>query len=431
MFSVFGLLTEFIILFCLKPLNEMIEVPVIVLFIFFESFFIFLDIKMNPRLYYVRIPLMIGYVWRLFFLFYNSYGEEIFKLPNGRGDCLMYYANAVSYAEKGIAMRGGIYPQVMGEIFKIVGNSKLYGQYLMLLCAMVSLVMFVYTLHELNVKKSVSYSLVAIIAILPNFAMLSVFFTREALVTMFASIAIYFVVVWMTKGKMIYFLCSFVATLCGSVMHMGIIGIIGGCIILLLFFDTRRQRFRLKTSNVLPTIFLITVFLFLFNNYREVFFQKISNLTSISDIANTRTEGGSTYGMYVGDSSSIGNIILYTIPRICYFLFSPFPWQWRGISDIVAFAFDGMFYLITLCFSIREMFNKKNTNRYLIWGLFVVCICCSFIFGWGVSNSGTAMRHRTKLIICFATLLGTSVGGIKNIWWKKVIGIHLEHQSKK
>ena len=89
--------------------------------------------------------------------------------------------------------------------------------------------------------------------------------------------------------------------------------------------------------------------------YADVLFEKFGRVDSIGDVANTLDYGGSSYAQYVGDSSSIQNMLIYTIPRIGYFLFSPFPWQWRGISDIIAFVFSSMFYMYAVYAAIKNM----------------------------------------------------------------------------
>lgn len=152
-------------------------------------------------------------------------------------------------------------------------------------------------------------------------------------------------------------------------------------------------------------------FLFIFVFYKDLFFQKISglNVNSYADIANMRDVASTSYVQYVGNSNSIWNIIIYTIPRMFYFLFSPMPWQWRGGGDALVFFFDSCFYLIATFSTFKAILKKNHSKRKYIIGVFLALFFATFIFGWGVSNSGTAMRHRTKLVLGFAMLFGMAI----------------------
>ena len=137
----------------------------------------------------------------------------------------------------------------------------------------------------------------------------------------------------------------------------------------------------------------------------------MAGVDDITDIANTLDYGGSSYARYVGNSSSIRNMVIFTIPRIFYFLFSPFPWQWRGFSDIIAFCFSSMFYYVaarSALVNLRFM-SKKDKNKTI--AIIIISISIVFIFAWGVSNTGTAARHRDKLVMLFASLYALGMSG--------------------
>ena len=85
------------------------------------------------------------------------------------------------------------------------------------------------------------------------------------------------------------------------------------------------------------------------------------------------------------------------------FLFSPLPWQWRGFSDILAFLMSPTFYLY-VCVLI--FYRREYLNNIEILAIFIlIAIGASVLFGWGVSNAGTALRHRDKFVFVFLTIL--------------------------
>ena len=131
----------------------------------------------------------------------------------------------------------------------------------------------------------------------------------------------------------------------------------------------------------------------------------MNNIDEISDIATGNGLGGSSYARYVGNSSNPLNMIIYTPLRIVFFLFSPFPWQWRGLSDIIAFVFSSLFFLYTAWCNIRFLRSGEKKNRTLVIALTIVAVCTAFVFAWGVSNTGTACRHRDKMAIIWGFVL--------------------------
>lgn len=73
--------------------------------------------------------------------------------------------------------------------------------------------------------------------------------------------------------------------------------------------------------------------------------------------------------------------------------------------DIFTFMTDSMLYLMTIVYTVknRKLFgDKKVLIVCLIWML----VGAGLIFGIGVSNAGTAVRHRQKLMAIFLVLLG-------------------------
>src|SRR5690554_2768897 len=87
-----------------------------------------------------------------------------------------------------------------------------------------------------------------------------------------------------------------------------------------------------------------------------------------------------------------------------YILFYALYMNWRGGMDIFSFVFDSFLYFITIWF-IWKNWSYFNLQKPLIIGLIVTLIGVAFIFGIGVSNAGTAIRHRQKIIPLILVLL--------------------------
>ena len=78
--------------------------------------------------------------------------------------------------------------------------------------------------------------------------------------------------------------------------------------------------------------------------------------------------------------------------------------NWRGFLDAFTFITDSMLYLITIIYYLKNK-NKLGDKRSLAITLLWMIIGSSLIFGIGVSNAGTAIRHRQKLIPLFLIVL--------------------------
>ena len=88
---------------------------------------------------------------------------------------------------------------------------------------------------------------------------------------------------------------------------------------------------------------------------------------------------------------------------IFFFLASPLPWYWRGINDIIAFLFSAFFYTISIYYSFKAI-KLTSKNKNIIICLLIFAISSAFIYSWGVSNAGTALRHRDKFLPNFILL---------------------------
>ena len=243
-----------------------------------------------------------------------------------------------------------------------------------------------------------------ILCLLPNYALLSSIFLRESLVTFLITASIFLFIKWMRKGDFSLYIFAMLFSVTSCLFHSGCIGISIGYVICLLLYDAYKNELHASINGVVLAIVIAFGMAFMFLNYGDMLLGKFNRVESMQDIANTRVKGGSSYAQYVGNSNNPVNMLIFTIPRIIYFLFSPFPWQWRGVADIIAFFFSGLFYFITIKNAIGHLKSKKQENREIIICLLIVAFFCTFIFAWGVSNTGTASRHRDKMVCLYGII---------------------------
>ena len=417
MISIIVLITEMAFLMIRKALGfDQIYRTIATAFILFFTVAFIYDTEHIKRFSYLRTPLRLGFFFRLFLLFFDLYGQWIMVLPNSGADANVFYGWAENYMREGGWTRT-VFPKVMGFIMRYIGQSRLYMQFLVMLCSVLSICVFAGLLYDLDIAYNVKYRAVAIISILPNFAILSSIFLRESIVTMLLTLSIACFVMWY-KGRPFYWIVlAVVFDLTAAIFHSGAAGLILGYMVVLLLYDRRWRRFHVNIINIIPVAIVGLVITYLYLNYAETFFGKVLSIETLSDIANTTSVGASSYSEYVGNSNSISSMVLYTFPRIFYFLFSPFPWQWRGIRDIIAFLFSSAFYL----WAVKDAWDCircHGKNRNIVIALLIILFCVVFVFAWGVSNTGTAARHREKMVIIFGLVWALSHNGNRDRWVK-------------
>ena len=410
MMSIITLILDVLVLSALPDQGRPVAVVsvMILLFIFTLSF----DLARSEILEEFQKPILVGLLLRILLLYFDLYGRNIYLLPNSGVDSEWFYKQGILAADGLNTVHGAFYT-MLGRIFSVVGDSRLFVQFILMLFSIIAIIMTARTLVELGVDSETRVSTIYLLSLLPNFAILSSLFLRESVVTMFGAISLFYFVKWIVRAKYFYLIPAIVAVLLGSTFHSGIIGMALGYIVVLIIYNPSQKRAVISIKNVVPTIVIAFTLLYLFNNYSELFFGKMLRLTtadSIDEIANVTSGGGSSYAAYVGNSSSVRNMIVYTPLRLVFFLGSPFIWQIRGISDIIAIVFNASFYLFALFRSVNYLRRKENIRKSVVACILIVGIMTAFIFAWGVTNTGTAIRHRDKMAPLYAVLLALTGG---------------------
>lgn len=130
-------------------------------------------------------------------------------------------------------------------------------------------------------------------------------------------------------------------------------------------------------------------------------FSKLQNRDYVSILDNTVSlrvgKGGSGYSAGIRISNSLLSLIVNSILKTVYFLLSPMPWSWRHINDVLVFATSLVMDFCLVKSFIMKKRHFSNITLALLISFFAFCIP----FSLGVSNAGTALRHRTKLFFMF------------------------------
>ena len=80
---------------------------------------------------------------------------------------------------------------------------------------------------------------------------------------------------------------------------------------------------------------------------------------------------------------------------VIYFVLSPFPWDVKNLRHLPG-LFDSLLYVFLTFLIFRNWKNIKNDRA--LKTILIILLFYFFIFGLGVGNFGTAIRHRVKFV---------------------------------
>ncbi len=343
----------------------------------------------------------VSYVLRLGAMLWEIYGRGIYILPHGASDGDGFFASAAAIATDltlvGENLYGGVFSKLMGLVFYITSPERLIGQYINVLLGVSTVVIIYNTLAALGCDRLLIRRTVLLAVFFPQAVILSAVFLREGIITFLLAISCYFFVQWYLTRSPRYVFHTVISVLAASVFHSAAIFPLCGYILMFLLYDHNKRCLHVTTGSMWAVIVFLILTSLLLSDVGNIFvgrFRSIDAVDSVFDQANGRI-GGSAYltGLEI---TSVSQLVLYSPIRMFYFLSSPLPFGWRGFADALVFFTDSMLYLWTMLVTWRNL--KKCADRPLAIGLLIALGVFSIVFGVGVSNAGTAMRHRHKIL---------------------------------
>ncbi|AZN29230.1 hypothetical protein EJO69_02130 [Flaviflexus salsibiostraticola] len=328
--------------------------------------------------------------------------RDFHVLLHSGSDTEGYYASALLVSSDlsllGEPVYGGSFSKLMGLFFYLVGPLRSFAQYTNALMG-VTVLLIAYKLlaEQLELKKSIVNKLMVLGAVMPNWAILSSLFLRESLIALLITVSVAYFVAWLLNGTFSRFFLAVTFALMATVFHSGMIAVAFGYILVASVYQRRHRKFRVGASTLGYLFLLVPAVVFVVWKYPELFLGKFSSLESAEDLIATvnSTRGGSAY-LTSMNAENVGQLIAFAPVRALYFLAAPMPWDWRGLNDAFMAFSDSSFYVGAFYFAFKNR-HLAGGNRTLIASLIVVILVVSMLFGVGVSNTGTALRHRYKV----------------------------------
>jgi hypothetical protein len=242
-----------------------------------------------------------------------------------------------------------------------------------------------------------------IAALYPEFAMLSALTLREVVIHFFLSLAIVALIrYWKYKkvnSLLTFLLYMGIATLFHTAMVLGLAGF--GLAVLIISQEGKKKSVFYKVA-----AFVLVAGGLVFINFTGIGLSKFGGsfdgaIDKFQTLEATEALGNAAYPDWLRMSGGASD--LWKLPiRFVAFLFSPaLPPMVKSASHAIGLI-DALFYLYLAnsIFKNRRTI-KANKSAYVV---VIISMVLALVFSLGVSNFGTAIRHRAKLLPLFLIL---------------------------
>lgn len=340
-----------------------------------------------------------GYFLRIAVMLMDIYGKNYITILHGGSDSESFYRISVMYYQGNYSEYSTWYPYIVKLIYNFFGQNRVAAQYFNTLFWVLLSVIILSVLKQYKINRNTRLIALLLLAFWPNNICLSSLLMRESMILFFNTFSFILLIRWIQSGKVKYIAGSMGALVPSIILHSGAIGLLMAYVIVIILWSPQRAKLCLsvKSGFVLLLALVVTGVLITVPTFRHLFFAYIPDLTLTNIVNRWFASGGSDYLQNIS-VNSFGELFIWTPIRMFYFMFSPLPTDWRGISDIVAFLIDSIPNAVIIIVTIIQWRRKHGIERMILGtGLFSL-FCSMGIFAWGVSNAGTAMRHRDKLI---------------------------------
>lgn len=354
----------------------------------------------------VYIMMLFSLAFKIFLLFWDIYGRDIFILPNSEGDAVAYaqIASSFAFGSRSNLIDFQFFPFYPGQLYKLIGIQPITIQFINVYLSMCSCLMVYKTLRLMKISLQYVEGAMMFACFLPNLMLMSSIYLQEAIIAFTLASSLYYFTRWWVNKRKLDFVLSLVLSILGALLHIG--SMVCAIVFFALYFiiDKRSRKMRLSVSRVFflgIAIFAIIIFL---TTFGDVFLEKTGGEISAESILygiEVREDGGSGYVIGISGLPGWLDIIVNTPIRVFYFVCSPLPWDWKGLSSMIAFFGSALFYIYTVAISVKATkMGSQLKNRVPLWDylfvLIMLLIVAGIMFGWGVSNAGSVLRHREK-----------------------------------
>lgn len=308
------------------------------------------------------------------------------------------------------------YGWIVGLIYRIIGHSPLVPHVLNAFLGTV-VVFLIFKTTRILWNETAAIRAMWVAAVFPSFLHYHSILLREVWVALGFTLSAYFFARYLYNRKSFYnAILSLSSMGLATIFHGGMVAGLAGLLLYffwrfirlwrdLIFKDTGALRGEFMSTNM---VIAISLPLLIYGFAAGVNINKVGDLRRLvqletfveeaTEIAEARLRGGAQYPSFLSLQGA-DDVLLKTVPRTVYLLFSPFPWDVRALVHAIAMI-DSLIYLLLFYYIFARWRLIKRENVHL---MLIILVPLIIAFSIGTSNFGAAMRHRAKiapLIIC-------------------------------
>lgn len=352
---------------------------------------------------YLLNIVLLAFIIRILVLFLDVYHviPIIHSGSDSEGFHEVAFNNAVLEGFNGTWRTYTNYSNLLSCIYLFCNAQRLVGQYLNVLLGMGVVYYILLSCRELNIGYRITRIVVAICSFFPTSIIFSGILLREAWQEFFIIYSLFYFIKWFKTGCVSCALIAISAVLFAAFMHSGCLFIMVGYLLSYIFYNPLLKRNSINISKLFVfSVLFVILFIFLFNT--SMFTQKFAGIKDMEkdvfyERLKVKTDAGSKYLTWI-DIDNGKQLIAFSPLKMFYFLFSPIPFDWRGVNDIIAFLLDAMLYICMVYNILKYKKFVRGVLHKLLYYIMISIFVTVFVFGYGTGTSGSAMRHRIKIM---------------------------------
>ena len=278
----------------------------------------------------------------------------------------------------------GFYSQVLGVIYYIFGPYQFWGHFLNISFVMLAAtkLLDIADLMKLTLTNKKIMSFIWMFAPIPF--LMSYALLREGSMYYFVVLSIYYFLKWTKDYRLFNIIMAVLSVYIGSKYHEGLIAVAVPYLYAFIFYDRQKNKIKMNGLNIacLTTAFILFL-AFIGSEAGQEYIEK----------TNAETGGGSAYLTNLKVETPIEFLFAGPIKAV-FLVYSPMPWLVRNPMDIITLLLDSSLWIYTTYLFVKNY--KTIDSRYKL--LMLCIILGGFVYGMGTLNTGTAIRHRNKLM---------------------------------
>lgn len=388
------------------------------LFVFFCIFFSYaIALAVSLKYRFAALALLTAVSTRVALFFINDWG--IYRVPGANHDASRFvresgelslhsWSTILSFLDPS---RGSTNYRVFGAaIAKVVGSDAptIASVNIVLATLMLSIVLVL--VFKIWGKRA-AVAVILVLAFYPFSLFNSVIALREEISSLLGILGAASVIVWSRKGVFYFLYLAAIFFLLAATFHPGWTGALVGLAAYSLWRSTHIVRIagsgrlvsRYDFSLVMSAVVFVGGVAILLSlpgfSVLSLFEGYVGEDSDIADaitgsFAREEALGGSAYPSFIVHGDPMTQPWLIPL-RILYFLFAPFPWDIRSPRHVLG-LFSSFLYMF-IFWKLYKHWDQVKQHKELIPVIFIFS-GLTFVFAVGVTNIGTALRHKTKFL---------------------------------